>query len=169
MSPVRRPAVLRLVASLVLTCLPIACAPQQVRLTPTEQAAYGTRTFNAPLANTFAAARERLPQLGYEFAYVDLNSGRIVTKRQLAGVQASIGIFGRESAAMWLQFDLQFQSLDATHTRVIATPHMLEDARDVSDQKSWYIGGEQGLRAKWRAMFENIAAGAASAGDGAAE
>lgn len=159
MSPVRRPVVLRLVASLVLTCLSVACAPQQVRLTPTEQAAFGTRTFNAPLATTFAAARDRLPQLGYEFAYVDFNSGRIVTKRQLAGVQASIGIYGRDSATMWLQFDLQFQRIDATHTRVVATPHMLEDERDVSNQESWELGGDQGLRAKWRAIFENIAAG----------
>ena len=159
MSLARRPAVLRLVAPLVLTCLPVACASHKVRLTPTEQAAYGTRTFNAPLATAFAAARARLPQLGYELAYADLNSGRIVTKRQLAGVQASIGIYGRESAAMWLQFDLQFQSVDATHTRVIVTPHMLEDERDVSDQESWHIGGEGGLRARWRAIFANIEAG----------
>lgn len=135
------------------------CVSHGNRLTPGEQNTFGTRTFAAPLAATFVAARAALPALGYTVTFADAASGRIATARRPAGARVSIGIDGRSSSPLYLQYDLRLVPVDATHTRVVATPHMYEGARDISSSSSWVLEGDQGLHSQWRALFQQIEAG----------
>ena len=147
-----------LLVATLLAAVP-GCVARGSRLTPSEQNTFGTRTFAAPLAATFVAARDALPRLGYTVAFADAASGRIATARRPAGARLSIGIDGRSSTPLYLQYDLKLQAVDATHTRVVATPHMYEGARDISSASTWDLTGDNGLHSQWRALFQQIESG----------
>ncbi len=156
-----RPVVrmIQVLAVLGVVALATGCVTQASRLTASEQASFGTRTFAAPFAVTFAAAREALPRLGYTLGFVDPVRGRITTLRRQAGGQVSIGIDGRSATPLWLQYDLTIVAVGVTRTRVVATPHKYAGARDISRERAWALDGAQGLHSQWRALFKEIEAG----------
>lgn len=156
--PLARPLRVVLCAACLICLGPAGCAGRPTVLTPAVQNSFGARTFAAPFAATFAAARDALPALGYTLAVVDAQQGRITTERRQAGARFSIGLFGTEAAPLFRQYDLRIQPVDGGHTRVLAIPRRYAGERDVSHERVWDLDGDQGEQALWRQLFEQIAA-----------
>lgn len=150
------PRARRLFLLCLLSAAPLSACSRIAYLTPSEQNSFGTWTFAAPLAVTAEAARGALQGLGHTIAFVDPGGRRITTVRTLVGAQASIGLDGRSADAVYMQFDLRLQPVDRAHTRVTAVPHQYAGARDISDQRTWRLDGDDGLHSQWRTLFRSI-------------
>ncbi len=158
-------AVLRVVPRALLRALPrlislcfvllVGCA-SSVRLTPSLQQTFGTRTFAAPYQATFEAAGAALPRFGYTLSLSDPAAGRIVTGRRPAGVRVELGLWSRETILLYRQYELRVLRVDAGHTQVSAVPHMYAGKRDITSDREWTLDGPEGEREKWKALFAEI-------------
>lgn len=138
----------------------VGCA-SSVRLTPTLQQTFGSRTYAAPYQATFEAARDALPTFGYTLSLSDPAAGRIVTGRLPIGVRLELGLWGRDATPLYRQYELRVVRVDPGHTQVIAVPHMYAGERDISPNREWTLDGPEGEREKWRMLFTGIERGIA--------
>ena len=126
-------------------------------MTPTEIAAHGTATYDAPRSRVFTATQGALRSEGYEIATADAGKGLIKTGRKL--VRATAYAVNGGTAAVATETTRQYVvSIHSENgkTVVVAEPRVFVGDRDLSGDAVWDLEGPMGERKLWGQLFRDV-------------